>query len=155
MKKAKKSEKILVKQIESSALSLAKNQRGLSIGQLIALIRGQLLMSQRALAKRAGVPQATISKIESGRQKPTIPTLNRILDALECDLLVTAVPRFGVEETRHRQAVKKAEKRIEYLEGTMSLEKQTPDQSLLKELVEEETKKLLDSSGKGLWGEEL
>ncbi len=155
MRKSKKSEKLLLEQIADLARSLAQQQRGLSIGQLIALIRAQLTMSQRAVAKRAHVPQATVSKIESGRQQPTISTLNRILDALECDLLITAVPRVSLEEIRHRQAGKKAKKRIEYLQGTMSLEKQMPDQRLLKEMIEEELKKLLGSSGPELWDEGL
>jgi len=155
MKKAKKSEKLLLEQIGDSAQFLAQHQRGLSIGELIALIRVQLTMSQRAVARRAGVPQGTISKIESGQQQPTIPTLNKILNALECDLLITAVPRVGLEEVRYRQAVNKAKRMVEYLQGTMSLEKQTPDQKLLKEMIEEEVKKLLDSSGPELWDEDL
>lgn len=155
MRKAKKSEKLLLEQIADSAQSLAQQQRDLSIGQLIALIRVQLSMSQRALSRRARVPQATVSKIESGRQQPTISTLNRILGALECDLLITAVPRVTLQETKRSQAVNKAKKRIEYLEGTMSLEKQTPDQRLLREMIEEEAKRLLDSSGPELWDEGL
>ena len=155
MRNAKKSEKLLLEQIADSARCLAEHQRGLTIGKLIAMIRGQLAMSQRAVSKRASVPQATVSKIESGRQQPTISTLKRILGALECDLLITAVPRVNLEEVRYKQAVKKAEKRVEYLRGTMSLEKQMPDHRILEEMVAEEVKKLLDSSGSTLWDEEL
>jgi transcriptional regulator with XRE-family HTH domain len=155
VKKAKKSEKLLLKQIAESACLLAEHQRGLSIGQLIALIRSQLAISQRAVAKRAGVPQATISKIESGRQEPTISTLNKILDALRCDLLITAVPRTSLDEIRLAQAKKKAKEKIEYLKGTMSLEKQIPNQIFLEEMIEEEVKRLLDSSSSELWDEEI
>lgn len=155
MKKTKKSEKILLEQITDSAKCLARYQRGLTIGKLIALIRTQLTMSQRVVSKRANMPQATLSRIESGRHQPTISTLHRILDALECDLLITVVPRTSLDEVRHRQAVKKAEKRVEYLQGTMSLEKQMPNQRLLEEIIKDETKKLLDSSGAELWDEEL
>lgn len=154
MKKPKKTEKLLLEDISIAAKVLLTQQRGLEIGQMIALIRNQLRMSQRALAKRAGVPQATISKIESIRLQPNIATLHKILNALECDLLVTAVPRMDFETIRRNQALAKAEKKIRYVRGTMSLEKQEPDQKLLKELLEDELKNLLESSSSKLWDEE-
>jgi transcriptional regulator with XRE-family HTH domain len=153
MRKAKKSEELLFKQIADSAQLLAKHQRGLSVGQLIVLIRAQLTISQRAVAKIAGIPQATLSKIESGRQQPTISSLKKILNALQCDLLITAVPRKSLGEIRRVQAEKKARKNIEYLKGTMSLERQTPSKMFLEELVEEEMRRLLDSSSSELWDE--
>lgn len=155
MGKLKKSEKLLLEKIANSAQSLLKKQRGLEIGQLIALIRGQLGMSQRALAKRAKIPQSTISKIESRRLQPNVTTLQKILNSMECDLLVTAVPRESPETTRRNQAIAKARRKIQYLLGTMSLENQEPDQELVKELIEEEVKDLLESSGPKLWEKEL
>jgi len=152
MKKGKKSEKLLLEQIVDAGRTLLQNQRGLGIGQLIALIRKQLTMSQRALAKRSGVPQSTISKIESEYLQPNVSTLHKILSSLGCNLLITAVPRISFEEIRQRQATTKAKKRVEYLQGTMSLEKQTPNKNLLKEMIAEETKKLLESSSPDLWG---
>ena len=59
MKKPKPSEKLLLEEIASSAYNLRQKQRGLEIGKLITLIRSQLSMSQRALAKRTKVPQST------------------------------------------------------------------------------------------------
>lgn len=151
MKKPKKTEKLLLEEIASAGKALHKHQRGLEIGQLILIIRSQLGMSQRALATRAEVPQAMISRIESGLLQPNVATLRKIMDALACDLLITAVPRDDIEMIRRNQARLKAEKKIRYLHGTMSLEKQEPNQKLLKELVEEEIKILLDSSGSKLW----
>ncbi len=155
MKKPKVSEKLLLEEIANSAQVLLQQQRGLEIGQLIALIRGQLSMSQRALARRAKVPQSTISKIESGRLQPNVSTLQKILNSMECDLLLTAVPREGLETIRRNQAMAKAKRKIQYLRGTMSLEKQEPDQVLLRELIKEEMKDLLESMGPKLWEDEL
>ena len=155
MRKAKSSEKLMLEQIADAARVLRENQRGLSIGRLIALIRVQLTMSQHVLAERSSVPQATLSKIESGRQQPTVSTLHKILDALGCDLLITAVPRASLEEVRQRQVEKKAKTRVEYLKGTMSLEEQTPDQKFLNEMIKEEVKRLMESSSSELWREEL
>lgn len=155
MAKPKKSEKLLLEKIANSAQDLLQQQRGLEIGQLIAIIRGQLSMSQRALARRAKIPQSTISKIESGHLQPNVTTLQKILNSMECDLLITAVPRESPETTRRNQAMAKARRVIQYLQGTMSLEKQEPNQELLKELIEEKVKDLLGSSGAKLWEEEL
>lgn len=155
MIKPKKSEKLLLEKITNSAQALQQQQRGLEIGQLISLIRSQLMMSQRTLAKRAKVPQSTISKIESGLIKPNVATLEKILNSIDCDLLITAVQRHNPETTRRNQATRKARKKILYLQGTMSLERQEPNQEFLKELIEEEVKNLLDSKASKLWEEEI
>ena len=63
--------------------------------------------------------------------------------------------RNNPETTRKNQALKKARKKTLYLQGTMSLEKQEPNQELLKELIDEEVKNLLNSTASKLWEEEL
>lgn len=155
MKKPKKSEKLLLEDIFVAAKALQQQQRGLGIGHLIALIRGQLGMSQRVLAKRAGVPQSTISRIESENLQPNISTLEKIMGAMECDLLILATPKTDLESIRRNQAIVKAKKKIRYLRGTMSLEKQEPDEKIFRELIEDEVKNLLASPGSHLWEEEL
>lgn len=151
MKKAKKSEKLFLEEIFLSGKSLISASKGVEIGSLITLIRGQLKMSQKALASRSGMPQSTISRIESGRIQPNILTLKRIAEALICDLTLTLVPKQSLESCRVKQAREKAEKKIDYLKGTMSLEKQMPNKKLLSELVEDEIIDLLNSSGTQLW----
>jgi len=153
MKKPKKSEKLLLKEIFRSAKNLQRIQGEIAIGQLISLIRFQLRISQRLLAKKSKVPQSTISRIEAGALNPTILTLDKIFNALSCKLIFSAFPYENLETIRKRQARKKAEKKINYLIGTMALEKQKPDQKLIKELIEEEEKKLLNSKSDDLWEE--
>jgi len=155
MKKPRKSEKILLENISDSARNLQQQQRGLEIGGLLTLIRSQLRISQQALAKRAKVPQATVSRIESGRLQPNISTLQKILSSIECDLLLTVIPKQDFATIRQKQAKKQAQKKVQYLQGTMSLEKQQLDQKLMDELVDDEATKLLESSGSELWEEEL
>lgn len=151
MKKPKKSEKLMLDDVFYLSKSLQREQRGLEIGEIITLIRSQLRMSQRSLAKRAGVPQATISRIETHNFEPNVSTLKKILDAMECDLLITCVPRRDTETIRKKQAQVKAEKKIDYLQGTMSLEKQAIKSRLMSELVNDEVKYLLDAPGSELW----
>ncbi len=153
MTKPKKSERIFLDELFLEGRVLQKKLQGLSVGQLIPLIRRQLGMSQRILAARAKIQQSSVARIESGHFDPNISTLKKIVEAMECDLVVTIVPRTDLKTTRENQAKLKAEQKISYLHGTMSLENQAPNQKLLKELQDEEVKKLLDSSGSAIWDE--
>lgn len=51
-------------------------------------------MSQRALSARTGIAEATIARIETGRDNPRVDTLERLLRA--CGDSLEAVPRAGV-----------------------------------------------------------
>ncbi len=55
--------------------------------------RTELAMSQQELAKRCGVRQSEISKIESGRANPTVHTLTAIAGALGAEISLTASTR--------------------------------------------------------------
>ncbi|WGD51085.1 cupin domain-containing protein [Bradyrhizobium sp. CB1650] len=52
------------------------------IGARLRQVRQHNRLSQRALAKRAGVVNSTISLIESGQTNPSVGALKRILDAI-------------------------------------------------------------------------
>jgi len=54
-------------------------------------VRAYAVLSQRELARRAGVSPATITRIESGRMQPTVATLAKIVRAagMELDLVVS------------------------------------------------------------------
>jgi transcriptional regulator with XRE-family HTH domain len=49
-------------------------------------VRKRLQLSQRALARTAGVPSSTVSLIESGHTNPSIGSLKRLLDAVGMSL---------------------------------------------------------------------
>jgi ribosome-binding protein aMBF1 (putative translation factor) len=49
-----------------------------SIAREIAADRKAAGMSQQELAQRAGLPPETVSRIESGKHKPTLATLKKI-----------------------------------------------------------------------------
>lgn len=61
---------------------------------LVRAARAKRRLSQRALAKKAGVPQSTVSAVESGQRQPSVMTLERLLAAAGFQLeakLVNAV----------------------------------------------------------------
>lgn len=51
------------------------------VGPKLQELRARLGLSQRALARRAGVPSSTVSLIESGKSSPSVGSLKRLLDA--------------------------------------------------------------------------
>ncbi|OGN61262.1 MAG: hypothetical protein A3F40_02915 [Chlamydiae bacterium RIFCSPHIGHO2_12_FULL_27_8] len=147
----RKSEKLLLFEIFKITKNLQKIQLGISFGKLILLIRNQLRMSQRALAKRSKVYQSTISRIESGALNPNTDTLIKLFEALFCNLVISACPNEDFEKIKIKQAYRQAEKKVKYLLGTMALEEQKPDADFIREQIEEEKNKLLYS--KDLWDE--
>jgi transcriptional regulator with XRE-family HTH domain len=57
-------------------------------GNVIRVARARTAMSQRDLARAAGIAQSTIARIESGARQPTLPVLARILAAVDMDLRI-------------------------------------------------------------------
>lgn len=51
------------------------------VGSRLRMVRTRLGITQRALARKAGVPSSTVSLIEGGRTNPSIGSLKRLLDA--------------------------------------------------------------------------
>lgn len=68
----------------------------MKIGTSIAKRRKELHLSQEQLAEKADISQTHISKIELGKDNPSLDLLERIATALDCELLIELVP-FGAE----------------------------------------------------------
>jgi transcriptional regulator with XRE-family HTH domain len=62
-------------------------------GTLVRQARRQAGLGQRELARRAGLPQPTVSRIERGLASPRFSTLDRLLR--ECGLELDLAPRPG------------------------------------------------------------
>ena len=59
-------------------------------------------LTQRQLAERAGVPQATVGRIEAGQITPRVDTLERLLRATGHELKVGGRPGIGVDRSQIR-----------------------------------------------------
>src|SRR3990172_11455657 len=67
-------------------------------GALVRQARREAGLGQRELARRVGVPQPTISRIERGLASPRFETLDRLLR--ECGLELELAPRPGRDVDR-------------------------------------------------------
>lgn len=153
MKSFSPSEKLLIEEIMQATQKTRVAIRGLTIGALIKSIRVQLGMSQKVLAKRAGVPQSTISRIEQEERDANLSTLNKILSAISCNLVIVPLLQDSIDAIRRKQARKMAEKQVDYLKGTMNLEDQQPDPRFIAELIMQEEERLLQGPNSKLWDE--
>ena len=68
-------------------------KRAYELGQAVRARRLELDMSQTELAKRAGMTQYAVSRLEAGGTVPTIGVLERLAAALNADLVVTLTPK--------------------------------------------------------------
>lgn len=72
----------------------------------ISYARGKSGLSQRALAERAGITQATISRIEKNEIDPRLGTVLRLLRACGYELEVQPLAGVGVDRTAIRELLK-------------------------------------------------
>ncbi|HYW24344.1 MAG TPA: helix-turn-helix transcriptional regulator [Terriglobales bacterium] len=75
------------------------------LAKLVVRLRAREGLSQDELARRMGTTKAAISRLESGRHRPTMETLRRLAEALGGRLLVTIElapeTQRGVPERSH------------------------------------------------------
>jgi transcriptional regulator with XRE-family HTH domain len=70
---------------------------------MLRMARRRAGLTQRELARRAGVSQPTISRIEHGVVSPSVDTLSPLIEACEMDLLIVDRPGEGVDRTLIRE----------------------------------------------------
>jgi transcriptional regulator with XRE-family HTH domain len=121
------------------------------VGEWIRLLRKQLGMTQAQLAKRSGVPQAKIARIETGKTDFRMSTLKRLLAAMDSNALVLPHPHQSLEAIRRTRARGVAERNVARVLGTSALEKQEPAAPMRKAMILAEEKRLLEERSSELW----
>src|ERR1700678_1230081 len=88
----------------------------LDIGPRLRQWRLRLGLSQRELARRAGVSNATISMIEANRVNPSVSALKQVLSALGAGV----ADFFSSSEDEREKVVFRAEELTEIAGGALS-----------------------------------
>ncbi len=120
---------------------------------IVRLVRQKLRMTQAQLAKRVGMPQSHIAKMERGRVDIQMSTLKKIFEAMFCDLLILPRPRLNLDLIIAERIRKTAQKKVERLMGTMALEKQRPGDAAIKDLIKAEELQLAGDFTSEIWDE--
>lgn len=109
-------------------------------------------MSMDKAATRANINTSTWEKTEKREQKGTvtIETLEKMADALDCDVRVVLISREPLYQMLEKQAYIKADKEIQRLDETMSLEKQQNSPAFLEDMRNKLAQEYINNP-KGLW----
>ena len=89
---------------------------GFDVGARLKQLRLRAALSQRELAKRAGVTNSTISLIEQNSVSPSVSSLKKILDAMP----VSISEFFAGEQTSQEQVFYRASELTEIGDGQLS-----------------------------------
>ena len=119
----------------------------------IRAIRNALGMSGRQLADRVGVTKQQIAMVEKQELAgtPSLKTMRRIAERLDCVFVYGFVPRTSLEDTVGRQAKRLAAKRLDRAAQTMSLENQSLKARDNETILAEMTQELRDKPPANLW----
>jgi len=88
----------------------------IDVGPRLREVRERSGLSQRALAKRSGISNATISLIESRKLNPSVAVLKKILDGIPMDLSAF----FAAEAGEPEPVVYRADELVEIGRGKIS-----------------------------------
>jgi transcriptional regulator with XRE-family HTH domain len=88
----------------------------MDVGERLRYLRMRCEISQRELAKRAKVTNATISLIESNQMNPSVGALKRILDGIPIGL----AEFFALEPAKEAQAFYSSDELVEIGKGKIS-----------------------------------
>ncbi len=88
----------------------------IDVGHRLREVRERSGLSQRALAKRSRISNATISLIESGKLNPSVAALKRILDGIQMDLSTF----FATEASESEPVVYRKSELVEIGRGKIS-----------------------------------
>lgn len=145
------SQKRAMDQWFTSFKKLPEEVRLAQIATFIKLYRKRLRMTQRQLAQRAGLTQPYIAKLERGHSEVTLASLKKIFNALYCDVVLLPIPNQDFDQIIEARAKMRATKKLQYIKGTMALEEQLPKRSMIRTLIYDETKKLIESNSSEIW----
>lgn len=127
---------------------------GMDVFSMVRIIRKSLWMTQAQLARRVGLPQSHIARIETGKLDAQLSTLKRIFTALGTELSLRPIFRRSPKKAVEERAKALAERRVTRLMGTMALEKQAPDRRTRKALLRSELDRIMKSRSTAIWEED-
>ena len=103
------------------------------------------------LAERAGIPQSHVAAIESGKLDLRISTLQKVFEALSCQLNLEPRPKKPIKDLLDGRARVLALKRLKQSMGTMALEGQAPQAEAFRRLLEKKKDEILRDKRERLW----
>ncbi|MBI2993627.1 MAG: mobile mystery protein A [Gammaproteobacteria bacterium] len=140
---------LLIRQLDQRFEELRAHRNSLQAppGGWIRAIRRALGMTASQLAERMRLTPGRITQLEQQEAagKATLSSLKKAADALDCDLIVTLIPRQSLDNRLRTKADERSADAVLEIAHSMSLEKQRPSDKAL----EEQRKALADEFLRG------
>lgn len=122
-----------------------------TINTQIKQIREALGMTQDQLSRRSSIKRYYISNLEQGKENPSINTLKKIANGLNCDLYLQMVPRDELTKLVDDLASAKADELLSQINGSNLLEDQKVNKKFLKMQHEDLKNELINNRQSLLW----
>lgn len=116
----------------------------------IKTIRETLGMTALQLAKRLGVTQPRVFKMEQNENNLKISTMKKVAEGLNCHFVYALVPKKSLENTLKNQALKKAKELLKDVNASMALENQLAESP---EILYDFADELIRTKAKLIWEE--
>ncbi|QQR81940.1 MAG: mobile mystery protein A [Deltaproteobacteria bacterium] len=119
----------------------------------IQMIREALGMSGSQLASRLSISRQALSRLEKNEfdGSISISSLERVAQALQCEVLVALIPKKTLESIIQEQAENIARKLVERSQLHMTLENQGTDRNFLERQIKTVAQELQIKNPKILW----
>ncbi len=132
---------------KTSSLSDARNIVPKSTGW-INTVREAIGMTAVQFARRLGVTQPRIAKLESNEENLKISTMKKAAEALDCEFVYYFKPKTTFQDIVQNQAMKKAEEILLGVNLNMALENQDIQ---TKEAVNDMANDFINENTKRIW----
>jgi len=109
--------------LDYSVLDEAPQDQGFDVGARLRAVREKYGLSQRELARRAGVTNGTISLIEQNKNSPSVASLKKVLDGIP----IALSEFFALDLTPNNRVFFKAEDLVELASGPISFRQVSGD----------------------------
>jgi len=140
----------LDKRLKSPLIPLLYSENG-----WLKLLREALGMSTAQLAKRVGIDQSRISRIENAEIDGDLKlsSLKKVAEGLDMKFVYGFIPNDSLENIVVQQAKKIAQKRMERVNKTMRLEEQELSKEEKAKAFDDLVQKILIDNPKDFWDE--
>lgn len=146
--------KVIREQLDKRLDNRLRHQLHSEIGW-IKVIREALGMTASQLARRVGIDQSRISRIENNEMSGDVKlsSMQKIADGLGMKFVYAFIPHQTLEEMVREQATKMAKRQIALVNKTMRLEDQELSLDEKAKAFDDLVQKILIDDPKGLWDE--
>lgn len=126
--------------------------KDLPIGKQVQLVREALGMTQSQLAKRCGIRQSMIARLENDPSLDLrLSTIQKLARGLDCKLIARFAPEEEIEKVLDQKSLEAARKLIGLSKSTAGLEKQMPQDRYIELQVRDMQQKIREKRSSSIW----